>query len=177
MNAADRHHYQLPIEFVSPYPLQESLIRLEAKRGEYLGTEISVGLSTSDEQTYEFHVGLRNGGGRNSTLVDVEAVGYLQAWGDTGTKIVVEQSRLGRSIRFTGLFVFLIAAGIATFILMQLGLSFLPIILIAVPAVAFLATWVWWLSERSSSLTKLMNIIEDTLVYSSSGKGKKKRRW
>lgn len=86
MPVSERYQrYKLPIEFLSPYPIQECLIRLEAKRGEYLGTEILLGLSSMDDHQYQFHIRVRNVRGRSNNFIDADVVGYLEEWDSTET--------------------------------------------------------------------------------------------
>lgn len=87
----------------------------------------------------------------------------------------MEKSWLGLWTYIYAVMIFLIASGLALFVLMNSSLFFLPMGLLEVSLIGFLVAAMWWIMKRSSSLEKLVDIIEDTLVYAYVGKGKKKR--
>lgn len=168
--------YKLPIEFLSPYSLEECVVRLEAKRGNYLGTEILLGLAEADEYRVEFHIKVRNVRGPSNNFIDMDAVGYLEAYDDSETKVVIQSAWLGMWTHIYAVLLFVIASLLTVAVLVQSlpSLFFQPIGLVVTLAVGVITAAIWWIMKRSSSMEKLMDIIEDTLVYARNGKEKLK---
>src|SRR5258708_1110287 len=111
-----------PIEFISPYSLDECVIRLEAKRGDYSGTVVNVNLAPLAGDQHEFHVQMNNIRGRSPHFIDAEAVGWLEAREDSRTRVVIEDVHMGFWNYTYGTLLFIIAAGLAI-VIMTSGFS------------------------------------------------------
>jgi len=167
-----------PIEFISPYSPNECVIRLEAKRGDYSGTVVNVDLVALDGDQHQFHVQMNNIRGRSPHFIDAGAVGWFQAREDSGTRIVIEEVHMGFWNYTYAALLFIIAA-VLSIVIMTSGFpnNLLPIpwIIAGVPIIASLTSFLWWHGMYSATLDKLMILIEETLVYYSGQKSKRKR--
>lgn len=167
-----------PIEFISPYSPDECVIRLEAKRGDYSGTEVNVDLLPLDGNQQEFRVQMNNIRGRSPDFVDGELIGWLEGRTEGGTRVIITHVRMCNWNYVTGALLCIIASGLALVVLVsgfQQHLSLFPYIVVGAPIIGGIATFLYWQEAYSATLDKLMRLIEETLVYYSGQKSKRKR--
>jgi hypothetical protein len=161
--------YDLPVEFHSPYVLDECHILLQALIGQnFLGAKVDGLFVIVDSQRIDFRFHAQNHrflGSKaarrfSSDLIEAEVIGNLNA--DNGTtRLVVESALVGPQYRMFLAKLALVSLFVLAILLLLLGASFAMSVVVGLAGTLFILTSFWF--QRQYDIDKLLDLLKSKL--------------